>query len=78
VISAFFTRFANHPILASVRLPSLPHETAVDAVEHTLATLPALREVAVYAPSKRLPVHPTATIREIPIAEAPPGPKRLA
>src|SRR3569623_878661 len=78
VISAFFTRFANHPNLATARLPSLPHETAVDAVERTLATLPAVRDVAVFAPSKRLPVHPTATIREIPIVEAPPGPLRLA
>ena len=78
VISAFFTRFANHPNLATARLPSLPHETAVDAVERTLATLPAVRDVAVFAPSKRMPVHPTATIREIPIVEAPPGPLRLA
>ena len=77
-ISAFFTRFANHPTLASVRLPSLAHETAVDAVERTLATLPSLLEVTVWAPSKRLPKHPTATIREIPIHSVPPGPKRLA
>ena len=78
VISAFFTRFANHPMLAAIRLPSLPHETAVDAVERTLATLPALRSVDVFAPSKRLPVHPSATIKLVQIEDAPPGPKRLA
>jgi hypothetical protein len=77
VISAFFLRFAHHPTLGSVRLPSLPHETAISAVERTLVQLPALRDVAVWAPAKRLPVHPTATIREIPIAGAVPGPKRL-
>ena len=78
VISAFFTRFANHPTLASVRLPSLASEVAVDAVERTLATLPSLREVAVYAPSKRMPVHPTATIHELPQESPFVGPKRLA
>jgi hypothetical protein len=40
--------------------------------------LPALRDVAVHAPSKRMPVHPTATIREIPQESALVGPKRLA
>jgi hypothetical protein len=78
VVSAFFSRFAPHPTLASVRLPSLRHEAAIAAVERALAQLPALRDVAVWAPAKRLPSHPTATIREIPIKGAAPGPKRLA
>jgi hypothetical protein len=78
VTSAFFARFANHPALATVALPSLRHEPAVQTVERTLAQLPALREVSIWAPNPRLPHHPTATIREIPIDPTLPGPKRLA
>jgi len=78
VASAFLGRFANHPRLATVALPALRHTYAVEAVERTLAELPAIREVTVWAPNPRPPVHPTATIREIPLEVAPPGPKRLA
>jgi hypothetical protein len=78
VIGAFFMRFADHATLATLRLPSLRHEAAIVSVERTLAQLPALREVAVWAPAPRLPKHPTATIREVPIHAVPPGPKRLA
>lgn len=78
VASAFVARFENHPTLASLALPSLQHTYAVEAVERSLATLPRIRDVTVWAPNPRLPVHPSATIREIPLVAAPPGPKRLA
>jgi hypothetical protein len=76
VISAFALRFANHPRLAVVRVPSLPSEPAVVSIERLLASLPVLREVIVSGPSHRLPAS-QATVREIRPPAAPPGALRL-
>ncbi|MFT3694993.1 MAG: hypothetical protein QM831_17785 [Kofleriaceae bacterium] len=78
-MSAFFARFARHPHLASVVLPSLRNNAAaIDSVEATFGSLPSLREAVIYAPNVRLPAHRTATISELAITPATKGPLRLA
>lgn len=77
-MSAFFARYAKHPRLASVVLPSLHNNTAaIESVEATLTSLPALRDVKIYAPNARLPTHPTAAISEIAIKSGQTGPLQL-
>ncbi|CAN5291813.1 hypothetical protein BH11MYX1_BH11MYX1_10480 [soil metagenome] len=76
VMPAFAMRFANHPRLAVLTLPSLRFETAVVTIERMLASLPALRDVTVWGPSHRLPTS-KAPVRQIVPDRAEPGPKRL-
>lgn len=75
-MSDFAMKFAKHPRLAVVHLPSLRSEAAVKRIERLLASLPALREVTVWGPSHRMPAS-HATVREI--VDPPPicGPLRL-
>jgi hypothetical protein len=79
VIPAFAMKFANHPRLAVLHLPSLASEAAVATIERLLASLRGLREVTVRGPSHRLPASTDRSVgvRELVPEPSAPGPLRL-